>query len=179
MTAFLQFNKENIRYNKKPDFNQKFSSLFQELNPSVESFSIYFYSVYTARRLVFLIFQLFLDINYTIQFSAHVAGSILCLIYYLKFTHLKEKSSKMILIASEITILITFLCVFMINFTKSKYLQDCITTIVMISVIGFIAFQGLIEIYKLFVFLKDLLNHFKKKRRAKADIVIILDNSNK
>ena len=65
----------------------------------------------------------------------------------------------------------------MINFTKTKYFQDFITSVVMISVIGFIAFEGLIEIYKFCGFLKDLLNQYKSKKVAKADQVIILDDS--
>ena len=177
MTAFLQFNKDLIKNNQNSDFKEKFSSLFQDLNPSFEDLSIYFYSVYTFRRLVFLIFQLFLDGNYAIQFAAHIFGSILCLAYYIKFTQLKEKTSQVILIASELTILFTFFCILMINFTQKKYWLDFITSLVMYSVIGFIVFEGFMEISKFCMFLRDLIKNFKRKMREKVDIVIKLDNS--
>ena len=167
MALFLEYNKENIKNNQNSTFNQKFSSLYQELNPSIEGLSIYFYPVYTARRLIFLIFQLFLDQNYIVQFAAHIVGSILCLIFYIKFTQLKEKSSQIILIASELTILITFFCIFFINFTENEDRLDCITSVLIYSVIGFIAFEGLIEIYKFYGFIKELRNHFKNKRKEK------------
>ena len=177
MTAFLHFNKENIKNNQNSILHKKFSSLFDELNPSLEGFSIYFYSIYLFRRLVFLIFQLFLDQSYTFQFSLHIVGSILCLIYYIKFAQLKEKSSQVILIASELTILLTFFCIFMINFIKNKYWLDFITSLVMYGVIGFILFEGLIEIYKFGMVLKEMINHFKSKGRQNVDIVINLGNS--
>ena len=177
MTAFIQFNKGKIKSIQNPDFHQKFSSLFEELNPSFEGFSIYYYSVYTSRRLAFLLFQLFLDQNYAIQFGAHIIGSILCLIYYIKLTKLKDKDSQVILIASESIILITFFSIFLINFTQSQYWNDFITSVVMYSLIGFIGFEGLIEIYKFFKSFRDLVNRFKVKRKAKFNLAISLGNS--
>ena len=124
-----------------------------------------------------MLFQLFLDQNYVIQFGAHIIGSILCLIYYSKFTKLKEKDSQVTLIASESIILFTFFNIFLINFTQSKYWHYFITGVVMYSLIGFIGFQGLIEIYKFFKSSRDLVNRFKVKRKAKFNLAFSLGNS--
>ena len=103
-----------------------------------------------------------------IQFAAHSLFSMLCLIYYIKFIHLEEKSDKLILIASELAILVTFLCIFMINFTHSDYWLDFITYFIMFSVVGFIILEAAIEICKMFGLIKCIIIRFKAKKELKV-----------
>ena len=172
MAAFLEFNKEKIKDNLNESFYQKFSSLYQELGANIEGLSIHFYSVYTLRRLIFLLFQLFSNKNYILQFAAHTVGSILCFIYYTKYCHMKDKSSKIILLASELVIFFTFFGIFMINFIQSEYWLDFITSFVMYGVFGFIMLECLIEVFKFCGLAKDLIKRFRANRSAKADLTV-------
>ena len=82
---------------------------------------------------------------------------------------MQDKTSKIILLASELVIFCTFFSIFMINFIQNEYLLDLITSFVMFCVLGFIVFEGLIEVYKFLRLVKILINRFKVNRRQKED----------
>ena len=81
------------------------------------------------------------------------------------------------MVASELVILITFFCIFMINFTDSDKWHHFITEFVIYSVIGFIIFEGFIEILKFYRVIKDLIDRHIRNKRAKAELIINSVNS--
>lgn len=150
--------KENL------EFKKKFGSVFDEFKNDKGFLSTQYYFVYFARRLAYVLSQVYLNEYPYIQNGLNIGFSILQTGFLLYFRPFKDFTSLLSNCVGEICVVIVFsLSVFFLH-DLGQGLSDILEKTVIFTVIVGIGAQFFISIYLFFVSVKSLCLKIEKNR---------------
>lgn len=161
---FVWSKAEKIKNADIIEFKAKFGTLIDESVTDKGFFGLLYYSLFTFRRLVFAISQIFFK-DYTVQMiSLNCALGLIQIVYQIKYFPFNDKLKFTTYTISEISILVCFICALIIaNFSNHTAVQYSEKTFCY-CILAFMLYNCVVILYHIGFNIWKILKKEEKKR---------------
>lgn len=154
--------KANI-YVDNEAFMKKWGSLYYEFKNNKGFWSTQYYTLYTIRRIAYMLALLFMSHNLYLQYSIHLSFTILQLIYVFYFTPFKEKDVLFSLAIGEICTLLVIVLSFFFIAETTPSTRRLVESVIVIIIITSLACDMLLSLVMIVKEAKKFVGKIKEK----------------
>lgn len=146
------------------EFNQKWGSLYEEFKNDCGFLSTQFYTVFTLRRIVFVLSQILLNSMLYIQNAVNIFASILQLLFLFVYRPYKSRPVLLSSIIEESSVLTILIISFFFIYNISVSVKRILEAVIIFIIAGIISMSTIFSIFLLVQAIKELWVKFKERR---------------
>ena len=156
----LYINYDYIKNNNSPEFVRRYGTLITEFEQDRGFKFMLYYPIYTLRRLIYAIFQIYLNNYPFIQKFSHLVFGLTTLLYLIAIKPHKEKLALISNIVIEGLLCLIFIQILVMHFYPNLMSEDSLITIFISIIMSCLGFQYIITLVMIGLQIRELFKSF-------------------
>ena len=166
LLVILYINYDQIINNQCTDFARRYSSLISEFDQNRGFKCMLYYPIYTLRRVVYAISQVYLSDYPVLQKSSHLVFGSLTFLYLIIIRPYKEKLALISNCVSEGLLCLIFVQVLIMHFNPETFSEDSLNLFFISILMSCLGFQYIISLIIIGSQIKEIFKKFINKKKA-------------
>ena len=166
LVAILYINYDEIKNNQSTEFLRRYSSLISEFDQDRGFKCMLYYPIYTLRRAVYAISQIYLSDYPVLQKSFHLGFGTLTFLYLIIVKPYKQKLALISNCVSEGLLCFIFIQVLVMHFNPGIFSEDSLNLIFISILMSCLGFQYVISLIIIGKQIKEIFQKFIKGKKV-------------